>query len=216
VALAIPEENVSAMILKIDNLSYARQQKILFSNVCLELSAGELLLIEGPNGSGKSSLLRLLVGLSTPSQGDIIWQGHSIHKNFLVYTEHLHYIGHTNGLKLGLTVIENLKLLRHFVSSSAKEIPKILSFLQLTQDQHTPVKYLSAGQKRRLSLVKLFLFPKKLWILDEPFTALDKHTQACLLSQLTLHLQNGGISIISSHQPIHIKNVPTQHLRLDT
>ena len=201
-------------MLTTQNLSCAHLNHPLFSNLSLELAAGELLLVEGPNGSGKSSLLRLLAGLATPSQGTILWQGRLINENDLAYAKNLHYLGHANGLKLELTVIENLQLLSCLAATSTNDTPTILSLLRLTQNQHTPAKFLSAGQKRRLALAKLFLFPKKLWILDEPFTALDKEMQALLLSQLTTHVQNGGISVMSSHQPILIKNIPIKNVWL--
>ncbi|OGT37770.1 MAG: heme ABC exporter, ATP-binding protein CcmA [Gammaproteobacteria bacterium RIFCSPHIGHO2_12_FULL_37_14] len=204
----------SSLLLQLDNLSCVRQQKILFSNISLQLTAGELLLIEGPNGSGKSSLLRLIVGLLPPSEGEIFWQGSPIHKKYQAYTEHLHYIGHANGLKLGLTVRENLQL-QSLSLSLTKNISLILSQLQLTQNQDTQAKFLSAGQKRRLALAKLFLFPKRLWILDEPLTALDQTTQELFLAQLAIHLQNGGIGMVSSHQSIFLKDtIPIKNLRL--
>lgn len=199
---------------KIQTLSYVREQKTLFSNLSLNLIPGELLLVEGANGSGKTSLLRQLAGLTLPTQGEILWKGKVIHEDLANYHANLHYVSHLNGLKLGLTATENLIFQSYLSALAIHDIPKVLTLLQLTPLQHTPANYLSAGQKRRLALAKLFFIPKKLWILDEPFSSLDLFMQKLLLSQLTLHLQQGGIAVLSSHQSISIKNIPIQQLRL--
>ena len=196
------------------NLSCKRQQQILFANISFELKSGEALFIEGPNGSGKSSLLRLLTGLSTPTKGEIYWQNQSIQYSRLTYWENLHYVSHQNGIKLGLTVMENLQLMAYLSEKQQDKIEETLSLLQLSHHQHTPTSYLSAGQKRRLALAKLWLFPKIIWILDEPCTALDAATQILFLTQLETHLQNGGISVMSSHHAMHLKNLATQTLSL--
>src|SRR5688572_5012010 len=149
------------------NLGCKRQSRLLFSNISFKLTKGELLLVEGPNGSGKSSLLRLLTGFATPSFGKILWENQSINDLRAIFWENLHYIGHSNGVKLELTVAENLQLAGYY---SLKKVASesLLSLLHLESYKNTQVKYLSAGQKRRVSLAKLLLFPKTLWILDEP------------------------------------------------
>lgn len=181
-------------VLSVSNLSCVRQQQIIFRDISFSLSAGESLLVEGENGSGKSTLLRLLTGLSTPTSGHIYWQQQ--------YTEALHFIGHTNGIKLGLTVKENLQLLSHLNSTKLISLDETLEKLKLSAYQQTLTQQLSAGQKRRVALAKLFLFPKPIWILDEPLTALDVDTQLLFLKHLDQHLQQGGISVISSHHSI--------------
>lgn len=203
------------MTLQVKNLSCVRQQKILFADISFHLNSGTALLVEGPNGSGKSSLLKLLTGLSTPAAGDIYWKGKSLSLNHADYWENLHYVGHTNGVRLGLTVAENLQLMGHLTDKKLSDSDAALSHLQLAAHKNTQAKYLSAGQKRRLALAKLFLVKKTLWILDEPFTALDAATQEFLLMQLENHLLNGGICIISSHHPIIFKKIPAQTLRLE-
>jgi len=188
-----------------NNLSCIRQQHVLFDKISFQLNAGEVLLIEGSNGSGKSSLLRLLTGLATPAAGEILWRGQAIQDLRADYWEHLHYIGHTNGLKPGLSVIENIELMARLTNSNemaATVVNSILSMLQLQHHKNTAAKKLSAGQKRRIALAKLFLLPKTLWLLDEPLTALDTQTQTIFLSHLDSHLQNGGIAVISSHHEL--------------
>lgn len=201
------------MTLSARDLCCIRQNKLLFKNISFDLAGGEALLIEGPNGSGKSSLLRLLTGLATPSQGNIFWQNKSLEFVQTEYSEQMHYIGHANGIKLGLTVAENLQLINH-LSSNIIDLEAVLTLLQLSEHKNTLTKNLSAGQRRRVALAKLFLLPKPLWILDEPFTALDITTQNILLSKLESHLHDGGMTIISSHHSIHLEKHKPRLLRL--
>ncbi|MBX3708430.1 MAG: cytochrome c biogenesis heme-transporting ATPase CcmA [Gammaproteobacteria bacterium] len=201
--------------LHVVNLSCVRQQKLLFSDISFQLKSGEMLLVEGRNGAGKSSLLRLLTGLSTPAKGDIFWQGNAIQQARSEYGENLHFISHFNGIKLGLTVLENLQLIRHFsLSSSSISITSTLERLQLSHYENVLAKDLSAGQKRRLALAKLFLVPKLIWILDEPLTALDINTQTLFLSALDSHLHHGGMAIISSHHTDIFTHTAIKTLRL--
>ncbi|VVC76934.1 Cytochrome c biogenesis ATP-binding export protein CcmA [Aquicella siphonis] len=201
--------------LQVRNLCCIRQQRPLFANLCFQVQAGEALLIEGPNGSGKSSLLRLLTGLATPSSGEILWQGGDIQHAREEYWKHIHYIGHANGIKLGLTVIENLQLAQSLSLEPASATPEdVLHSWNLQACQAMPAKNLSAGQKRRLALARLLMLPKPLWILDEPVTALDADTQVLFLSHLEAHLQKRGMAIISSHHLLPLQSGTTATLRL--
>lgn len=190
-----------------------RQQRILFSGLSLQLNSGEALVIEGENGCGKSSLLRIIAGIAAPLYGQVRWQQQLISQAAHIYWEQLHYLSHQNGLKLGLTVKENLLLRQHLGLVTQIDLTTVLNSLQLSAYQHTLVKHLSAGQKRKLALAKLFLFPKPLWILDEPLTALDLSTQQFFMTQLDLHLDHGGMAIISTHQPL-VSVRPIKSLRL--
>ena len=190
------------------NLSCVRQHRFLFSPISFELHSSQLLIVEGPNGSGKSSLLRLLSGLSTSPQGTIFWQNTPIQSLRSIYGNYLHYISHLNGIKPGLTVIENLQLASVLSLTEDSLHPTydqaaILEHLQLSKHKNSLAKFLSAGQRRRLALAKLFLFSKPLWILDEPLTALDATSQTLFLSHLQNHLHTGGSAIISSHHALH-------------
>lgn len=194
----------------------ALHHKHLFADLSIKVESKELLLVEGKNGTGKSSLLRILVGLVDPQQGNIFWNTKPISSHHIWYVSHLHYVGHSNGLKLGLTVLENLKLTAYQqLSSPQLSEDALLEILQLTKEKNSLVKDLSAGQKRRLALAKLFLFPKNLWVLDEPFTTLDLYMQEILQHELKNHLSQNGIAIISSHHPIFIKDVNIKTLRLN-
>jgi heme exporter protein A len=196
--------------LRVIDLHCVRQQRLLFAPVSFELHAGEALFIEGENGSGKSSLLHLLSGLSTPPTGEIRWQDQLIHTIRDQYARAIHFIGHTNGIKLGLSVNENLQLASQLALHEFKDN---LEEWQLTSQQHSLASQLSAGQKRRIALAKLTLIQKPVWILDEPLTALDTHIQKIFLSALEKHLQAGGIAVISSHHPLQI-NAAVNYLRL--
>lgn len=203
-----------ANTLRAVDLSCVRQQIKLFFHLNFELHPGDVLLVEGPNGSGKSSLLRLLAGLATPTDGAVFWQNTSI-QTHREYPHQVHYVSHANGIKLGLTVTENLQLMQQLNGAASMEsYENILTALQLQSQQHVLAKYLSAGQKRRLALAKLFLVPRKIWLLDEPLTALDVHTQIFFLSQLEAHLNQQGISIMSSHQAMDLQHLSTTTLRL--
>lgn len=202
------------MKLHVNNLGCIRQQHPVFANISFTLNSGDALFIQGDNGCGKSSLLRLLTGLSTPAAGDISWADKDIQQYRADYYNDLHYVGHTNGIKLGLTVAENIELMRILAAENIADTDNVLTILQLSAHKNTQARYLSAGQKRRLALAKLFLFPKKLWVLDEPLTALDVKTQEIFLDALELHLEKGGISVISTHHSITFKYRSAQTLRL--
>lgn len=187
------------------NLTCIRQGRAVFAPISFQIQPGEMLFIRGANGSGKSSLLRLLCGILTPAQGDILWQGHSIFHDLSTYVSQLHYLGHSNGLKLGLSVLENLQLATALHAkkdsvSDAHTKEKWLAEFDLAEVSHSLVQYLSAGQKRRLALLKYFLLPKPLWILDEPLTSLDLKTKNLFLQQSQKHLQTGGMMIMSTHE----------------
>lgn len=199
----------------VSKLSCFRHQ-VIFSDITFKLRQGEILLVTGENGVGKSSLLRLLAGISSPYEGSVLWYGKSIQRLGISYTNQLHYINHVNGLKLNLTVTENLLLGHHLHLVETSGITPILGKLNLSAQKNTLVRYLSAGQKRRVALAKLFLINKHLWLLDEPLTALDVYSQAFFLSQLNSHLNKGGICVLSSHQSIPLPTQSLQILRMTT
>ena len=192
--------------LRVNQLVCSKQQRALFAPISFELSAGEMLLIEGANGSGKTSLLRVISGLSTPCQGEINWQGAN-------FSSLLHYVGHQNGLKLGLTAAENIALMGYLSSQSLikNNIEEWLPVNCLNK----PAYCLSAGQKRKLALSKLFLFPKNFWLLDEPLTARDKQSEMLFLTKLEKHLQQGGMCVATSHHAFALPSLSYKTLSLN-
>lgn len=204
--------------LQAHSLYLQRSQQCLFSNLSLQVSAGELLIIEGANGCGKSTLLRLLAGFITPTSGEIHWNHTPLAACRSAYLGNMHYIGHQNGHKSRLTVTENLRLLQQLSSArvAAPDLATLLNHLHLQSHADTLVHQLSAGQQRRVALARLFLANKPLWLLDEPLTALDTTMQAYFIHSLETHLQQGGLAIISTHQPLHLSHAATRTLRLSS
>jgi heme exporter protein A len=190
--------------LEVKNVSGYRQSKLVFSSVSFRLNSGSLIWVRGPNGVGKSTLLRVVSGLAKPDSGDVLWKNCSIYKNRIAYNDDLHYLGHADGLHLGLTIKENLFLISKL---SRRPLPACFDYylnnLHLYPYKNTLVKHLSAGQRRRTSLLKLFLFHKRIWLLDEPLTSLDDRTQQFFLDELSRHLNDDGMSVICSHHTLH-------------
>ncbi len=202
--------------LRARQLRYDRNSRTLFQGLMLELKPGQGLLICGPNGSGKTSLLRVLAGLISPSEGCVQWQGQNLAQSRLTYHQALHFLGHLSGVKNKLTVKENLRYSQNLVDQPLREtqLESALRTLRLLPQQDHLAQHLSAGQKRRLALARLLVFPKPLWILDEPFTHLDPDCQAWFVEALEAHLQKQGMVILASHQPLRLKQ--EERLRLLT
>lgn len=200
--------------LEVRQLSASRQSRLVFSSVNFTMDSGSLIWVRGENGAGKSTLLRTVSGLCTPDSGEVLWNGFSIYKNRVAYMHELHYIGHSNGLRSTLSIKENLFLMAQLLQ---RDMPASFDYfleqLRLYSHKNTLVKHLSAGQKRRVSLAKLFLFPKKIWLLDEPLTSLDDRTQDLFLLELSQHLNQGGMSIICSHHTISGLHAETIRLK---
>jgi heme exporter protein A len=195
------------MTLSLNQIEFERNNEYLFHSVSFTQKAGEMLQINGANGCGKSTLLRIIAGYLEPQQGDVVWEGKSIFRQLDDYQQQIHYVGHQNGLKLQLTVIENLKLISalHIKKPVMSQLTDILEQLGLTHLIDTQALYLSAGQKRRLALARLLLTPRKLWILDEPTTALDSLGQLLLTELLAKHLSEKGIAIIATHHELGMR-----------
>ena len=173
-----------------------------------------MLCLMGKNGSGKSTFLRLLTGLGDLMRENIFWNDNPIHKDPL-YQTNLHYIGHQTGLKSAMTVRENIQLLLllHRMPMPTN-IETIISQLSLTTLMQKSIRQLSAGQQKKVALLKLVLIPKPLWLLDEPLTSLDHVTQAWLERAIDNQRERGGIVITSSHQPFACISQPYFSLKI--
>ncbi|MFZ9615482.1 MAG: cytochrome c biogenesis heme-transporting ATPase CcmA [Fluviibacter sp.] len=184
------------------NLSCIRGKQTLFQGLDLQLDSGQWLYLQGENGAGKTSLLRILAGLTLPADGDVLWQGSPISKQRSQYHQDLLYIGHHAGLKEDLTLTENLQALCRMdgLRINDADIREALTRMGLAKRQHLPARVLSAGQKRRGLLARALLRPAKLWILDEPFNALDVNAIADVQNLLKAHLAKGGMLVLTSHQ----------------
>lgn len=190
-------------------LSCEKQDRILFQDIDLSIESGDMVLLKGENGAGKTSLLRILVGLSEPSTGKVTIDGHCVHSDINLASIRFVYTGHKLGVSSLLNPIENLQFWSELQGQTVTPgtIMGILSDLGLTGLEDLPVKNLSAGQQRRVSLAKLWLHnDAKLWVLDEPFTALDVNLVQQLEEHIVAFLDNGGAVIMTSHQRVSLQH----------
>jgi heme exporter protein A len=194
------------------SLSCIRDDRVLFEQLAFELVSGQVLLLEGKNGSGKTSLLRILCGFREPDAGDINWCGEAV-KDSRFYAQ-MAYVGHLDGIKKELTVLENLKMSLALSSPGQYSINEALAKVHLSGYDDILVQALSAGQKRRLSLARLLITENVLWILDEPFTSLDKQGIALIETLMIEHCANGGMIVLTSHHDIALHDVDVQRINL--
>lgn len=170
----------------------------------------------GSNGSGKTTLLRTLCGLTRPAEGEIRWRGTPITKLGDEYREDLIYLGHKDGVQGELTALENLRTLACASSESSSDAAeRALERLGIAAYRSFPVKILSQGQRRRAALARLLVTAKPLWVLDEPFTALDTESCRLIMTLLSEHLAGGGIAVLSSHQAFELPVGIIRRLDLD-
>jgi len=198
-------------VLEVSNLECVRGDRRLFAGMSFSVKPGELLHVQGANGSGKTSLLRMVCGLVSPVQGDICWGGENIRILREDYFREMTYMGHLSGIKEDLTALENLRILTGLAGDEASEetLVAALDYMGLAGREDLPAKVLSQGQKRRVALARLVLcgvalHKTRLWILDEPFTALDVAAIAVVQALLSQHLHNGGMIILTTHQDLDV------------
>ncbi len=189
-----------------------RDERTLFSGLSFTLNAGEWVQITGSNGAGKTTLLRLLTGLSRPDAGEVLWQGQPLHQVRDSYHQNLLWIGHQPGIKTRLTALENL----HFYhrDGDTAQCLEALAQAGLAGFEDIPVNQLSAGQQRRVALARLWLTRATLWILDEPFTAIDVNGVDRLTQRMAQHTGQGGIVILTTHQPLNVAESKIRRISL--
>jgi heme exporter protein A len=186
-------------------LSCERDDRWLFKDLTFNAQAGEIWRILGPNGTGKTTLLRILSGLSSSFNGSIYFQQKPVQRNRQAFHAQLLYLGHQPGVKANLTAIENLRWLCGMHESvSVDVINSALNSVGLKGFEDIPCHSLSAGQQRRVALARLFITKCPIWILDEPFTAIDKKGVSALESLLVDHAKKGGLVILTTHHDLNI------------
>ena len=193
-------------MLEISNLACSRGDHRLFSGLSFKLDFGQIMQVQGANGSGKTSLLRTLCGFITPDEGDIIWRGENIRELDEEYFAEMMYLGHLNAIKDELSALENLLVSAGLsgVELKEKEAMVALRRMGLRGRELLPTKVLSQGQRRRVALARLLVSDAKLWVLDEPLTALDVGAVALIQELIAEHLARQGMVIFTTHQPLQV------------
>lgn len=202
--------------LSFSELGCSRGERQLFRGVNCRLESGRWLYVTGANGVGKTSLLRMVCGLAPVDSGRILWNDIPIHAQRDTFYQELFYLGHANALQESMTVMENLRFrcaLAGFGLDDAVA-PEVLARFGLKGRQNQLVRHLSQGLKRRVALSRLALSPARLWVLDEPFVAMDEAGVRLLADLIASHLGQGGLAVLTSHQQVDIGAIPAQMLEL--
>ena len=222
----MPANNIkqSPPLLSAKNLTCIREDRLLFDDLNIDINAGNIIQVEGPNGSGKTSLLRILAGLSLPFEGDVFFKNQLIGQIREEFHQNLLYLGHLAGVKGEMSAQENLafNISLHGTAdnpvNNSLNIEQTLAQVNLSGFESSLASQLSAGQHRRISLARLYKSTAKIWILDEPFTAIDKQGVEALEQLFKNHLKHGGCVILTTHQdlntfePAQIKKITLDYL----
>ncbi len=199
------------MQLRADQLACNRGGRTVFQGLNFSLGAGEAIVVTGRNGAGKSSLLRVIAGLVRMAAGCLTLDGG---EPDLPVAEQAHYLGHQDALKPSLTVGENLQFWTEFFDVGRDAVGPALDAVELSVLADLPAAYLSAGQRRRLSIARLVAVPRSIWLLDEPTSALDTPSQKRLAELMRDHLAGGGMIVAAAHGPIGLERA--RELKLGT
>lgn len=190
--------------LSADGLTLFRGERCLFQGLSFALNPGELLLLEGRNGTGKTSLMRAIAGLIDFEDGDVMWEGKPLRTNRHDFYGSLVWMQHRVGFKADLNLVENLKFESHLRAQSGEDFDQVCERLDIDRLKRLPLRALSAGQQRRVALARMLMSKVPLWLMDEPFTNLDREGRALVMDLTTEHLADGGMCIMAAHQDVEI------------
>lgn len=197
------------MRLTATDLACVRGGREVFADLAFAVDGGDALAVTGRNGAGKSSLLRLIAGLIPHAGGIVTLEGGDAE---LTLPEQAHYLGHRDALKPALSVIENLQFWRDFLGGVAADPHESLAAVEIDHIANLPAAYLSAGQRRRLSIARLLTVRRPVWLLDEPTSALDTAAQATLARLMADHLAGGGLILAATHGPLGLPGARRLHI----
>jgi len=203
------------VLLSADELTCIREDRILFEGLNLSVFSGDIVQVEGPNGSGKTSLLRILAGLSQPYDGTVLFQAQSISEQADIFHQNLLYLGHLPGVKGEMSAQENLEFNLALHGNDSTTAEDTLEKVNLLGFEDALASHLSAGQHRRISLARLWQSTAPIWILDEPFTAIDKRGVSELEQLFLAHAERGGCVILTTHQDLSFPEDKVKKITLD-
>ncbi|MBU2869229.1 cytochrome c biogenesis heme-transporting ATPase CcmA [Colwellia sp. E2M01] len=209
-------KDTSTPLISASNLTCIREERLLFDALSFEVHPGNIVQVEGPNGSGKTSLLRILSGLSQPYDGDVKFGDKKISRCREEFQQNLLYFGHLPGVKGEMTAEENLEFNLALHGNDTDKTLAYLANVNLLGFEDSLASHLSAGQHRRIALARLYQSNAPIWILDEPFTAIDKQGVASLENLFSMHAARGGCIILTTHQDlISIESGNVKKITLD-
>jgi heme exporter protein A len=191
------------------DLACVRGGREVFSGLSFDAEGGEALIVTGRNGAGKTTLLRMIAGLLRPAHGRLVLDGGDGEASL---PEQAHYLGHRDALKPSLSVVENLVFWGAYLGTASAKPEAALDAVGLGELTALPAAYLSAGQRRRLSIARLLAAPRPIWLLDEPTAALDVAAQARLADLMRAHLSGGGLIVAATHGPLGLER--TKELKM--
>jgi heme exporter protein A len=197
------EEGSAELLLEARGLECIRNDAVLFSDLDFVLGSGEILQIDGANGSGKTSLIRILCGLAQAEQGEVRWCGQDIQGFRSEFLQDLVYVAHTNGIKIDLTPLENLRVVQALsTKANGRVLEEALAKVGLLDYADLPAANMSSGQRRRLALARLLVTDTRLWVLDEPFTSLDEASKQLVINMIIGHVDSGRSVILTTHETV--------------
>ena len=213
--LNLTADSDAAALLSARDLACERDDRILFEGLSFDLAPRQVLQVEGRNGSGKTSLLRILCGLALATAGAIFWRNRPADEQRADYLSQIAYLGHHNGIKSELSPLENLRFAQALATPRPEvDLMAVLDRMSLRGFEDVPCRMLSAGQNRRAGLARLLVSDAMVWVLDEPFTALDRKGIRDLEGIFTEHVQGGGIIVLTTHHTTCLEGCTVQTLDL--